>query len=55
MKNENFKSIRKKLNLNLDLGNSQESMNYSLDKNNKEFYSKIPYNSYLNSTQSIEL
>ena len=54
MKNENSKSIRKKLNLNLDL-NSQESMNYTLDKNNKEFYSKIPNSSFLNSTQSIEL
>jgi len=55
MKNENSKSIRKKFNLNLDLGNSQESMNHNLDKNKKEFYSKNPNSSYINSTQSIEL
>jgi len=55
MKNENSKLIRKKLNLNLDLGNSQESINHNLEKNKNEFYSKNPNSSFLNSTQSIEL
>ena len=56
MKSENCKLLRKKhKNLNIDLGNSQENVDYKLDKRSHDIYSKVENSNYINSTQSIEL